>query len=267
MSGKKNLRARVKKITLTPQFIGGKQSYKGSDGLQYTVEQANSMLIQGRAVRTSWHGGKKTDSVSYEGAQYRGGRKEGRKNLVKTETGFINQHGIEFTAAERKQLENLVNRANYKRKKMIIEEGSLPRMVNGKHTGETVSVLQSMNKESDFIISRKSKSLQRFKSREDFDRYMSNLEKVLSDDYIDEKTRLYKRNHIKALENVFGDDAKDVVNKIRSMRLKDYREMIQSDEMVEVNYIYDPSELQGKLNQIRKSMGMKLKEEFIGDTE
>lgn len=208
----------------------------------------------------TWRGGKKPVHT-YEGEQYRGGRKKGSGNLKRVDGGYKNQHGLVFTEAQKKALESAVNRANYKRSKMLKEEGNLPRLVGGKDTGQKVSQLQLMGKESDFIISRKSKSLQGFKSMEQFEKYMDNLARINSPDYVDDRTRLYKRNHMKALENVFGDEAKDVIMKIRMMKPEDYRKLIQSDENLEVNYVYDPSARTGKLNQIRASLGMNLKED------
>ena len=211
-----------------------------------------------------WKGGK--SKPSFEGTQYTGGRQKGRKNLVKLDNGNVqNQHGIVFTPQQKTALESAVNRVNRKRVKMLEMEGQLPRLVAGKPTGQTVQTLQLMGKESDFIISRKSKSLQQFKSEKQYEKYMRNLERVLSDDYVLDRVKLYKRNHIAALENVFGDDAKDVMMKIRMMKPKDYMKLIQSDETLEVSYIYDPSAREGKLNQIRGSMGMKLKESFIDE--
>lgn len=208
-----------------------------------------------------WHGGKSVNKVSYEGQQYTGGRKEGRKNLKRTDRGtLLNQHGVEFTEADKKLLENEANKANRKRMRMLEAEGKLPRKSGGKDTGDTVRSLQLMGKESDFILARKSKSLQRFKSREDFENYIDQLRYVNSDTYIDDKTRLYKRNHMTALENVFGDEAKDVIMKIRMMKPEDYRALLQSDEDLEVSYIYDPSARAGKLNRIRAALGMKEKE-------
>lgn len=200
----------------------------------------------------------------FEGGQYRGGRQAGRKNLKRTDTGnLLNQYGVVFTPEEKKALESAVNTANRKRAKMLKQEATLPRRVMGVDTGDTVGSLQLMGKESDFILARKTKSLQRFKTREDYDRYMANLHRVNQKDYITERVKLYKRNHMQALDNVFGDEAKDVKMKIRMMKPKDYMKMIQSDEMLEISYIYDPSARSGKLNQIRASMGMKLKEEEI----
>ena len=68
---------------------------------------------------------------------------------------------------------------------------------------------------------------------------------------------------MKALENAFGDDAKDVIMKIRMMKPEDYMRMIEQDETLEISYIYDPTARAGKLNQIRASMGMRLKDESM----
>lgn len=218
--------------------------------------------------KSGWHGGKRVNLDSYEGTQYIGGRKGRQPNLKKFDNGSVlNQHGVIFTESERKMLESKVNSANRKRIKMLKEEATLPRMVAGRPSGQNVDSLQSMGKESDFILARKSKSLQRFKTKKDFEIYLKNLDRVNSPNYIDERTRLYKRNHMTALKNVFGDDAKDVIMKIRMMKPEDYRRALSSDEMLEVQYIYDPSAKEGKLNQIRASLGMKLKEDYIDDLD
>ena len=202
---------------------------------------------------------------TWEGQQYRGGRKQGRKNLGKLDDGYINEHGVKFTFDEKKALEQAVNTANRKRARMLKEEATLPRKIAGKETGDTVASLQLMGKESDFILQRKTKSLQRFRTKEDYNRYMKNLQRVNQRDYLTERVRLYKRNHMKAIENAYGDEAKDVIMKIRMMKPAEYMRMVQSDEMLEIGYIYDPSARSGKLNQLRASMGMKLKEDPIDD--
>lgn len=210
---------------------------------------------------------KKRNKQSYQGTQYRGGRVSGRKNLKKTDTGnLVNQYNVVFTPEEKKALEQAVNTANRKRARMLKQEATLPRKVMGIDTGETIGQgLQLMGKESDFILQPKTKSLQRFKTHTDYENYMKNLERVNSRDYITERVKLYKRNHMQAIENVFGDDAKDIVMKIRMMKPADYMKMVQSDEMLEISYIYDPSARQGKMNQIRASLGMKLKEDYIDE--
>lgn len=247
------------KVYLIPQYRGG---YIDRGGKRYTEEEGKTLLSEQKATLAQWHGSKKSpNKLSYEGTQYTGGREKGAKNLKKVDGGFVNQHGVMFTAEEKKALERAANTANRKRKRMLEQEGKLPRFSGGQPTGYTVSSLQVMGKESDFIISRKSKSLQRFKTKEEYERYLDSLRVINSRDYIKKRTELYKRNHMRAIENVFGDEANDVLEAIENMPEEEYRLLLQSDEMLEVNYVYDPSARAGKLNQIRASLGMNLKEE------
>ena len=142
------------------------EGYKDLTGNFYTKQEGLEMLQQKKATLPKWKKGKK-QKTTYEGTEYRGGRVSGRKNLIKLEGGKVqNQHGVVFTEEEKKALERQVNRANRTRMKMLEEEGNLERHVEGKPTGQKVSTLQNMGKESDFIISRKSKSLQGFKTKQ-----------------------------------------------------------------------------------------------------
>lgn len=190
------------------------------------------------------------------------GRKKGVKNLEKVDGGFINQHGVFISKQERKKLENEVRKANRTRKQMLADLEKIPRKIYGVETGDTAADLAKMGKESDFILRQKTASVQRFQSREDFERYLKNVSRVNSPSYLDDRTRLYKRNFSKALDNAFGDDAKDVKMRIRMMKPADYRRIVEGDETLEISYIYDPTERTAKLNQIRAALGMNLKEEF-----
>lgn len=196
----------------------------------------------------------KSGRVSYEGETYRGGRKPGRKNLERVAGGYKNQHGLTFTEEQKKALERAVDKSNYQRKKMLAEADELnPRN----------SQLRLMGKESDFIISRQSKSLQQFKSMEDYDKFMTKQDRIRSGEYLDDATRLYKRNYMKALDNAFGESAKDIKMKVRMMKPEEFRKMVESNELAEIGYVYDPSAQAGKLNQIRTAFGMRQKEEDL----
>ena len=196
------------------------------------------------------------------------GRQQGRKNLKTNAAGnIVNQHGVEFTAEDKRALVNAVNRANAKRRKMLKETATMPRMVRGKPSGDTVGSLQLMGKESDFIIAKKTKSLQRFTTREQYDKYMTALGKVNSPDYVNDRIRLYKRNHMTALRDAYGDDAKDIIMKIRMMKPEDYRKAVTQNEELEIGYTYTPEERSAKLNSMRAALGMKLKDDYFDDYE
>lgn len=257
MSKKKSLKQRMSKIRLTHQAKGG---FIDNQGTTYSQSEGVQLLMEGKATQSKWKGGKRSKST-YEGQQYKGGRKKRTKNLVKLDGGNVqNEHGVIFSEQEKRRFESLVNKNNRMRMKQLEEEGNLPRLNMGKETGQNRNSLQLMGSESDFILSRKSKSLHQFKSKEKFLERIKHLEYVTSKQYIEDKTELYKENHIKALENVFGDDAADVIEHIQNMDNKEYRRKIQQDEFLEVSYVYDPVGRSGRLNVIRASLGLELRE-------
>lgn len=190
---------------------------------------------------------------TWEGTQYRGGRGTGKKNLKRVDGGLQNQYGVTFTAEQKKALERAVDRSNYRRKKQLAEADKL----NPNH-----SQLRLMGKESDFIITRQSKSLQRFKSMEEYEQFMDKQARIQSGEYLEDRTRLYKSNYMKAIDNVFGDAGAGVKMKVRMMKPEKFRELVETlgDEM-EIGYIYDPQARMGKLNKIRSLLGMRELEE------
>ncbi len=190
---------------------------------------------------------------TWEGTQYRGGRGTGRKNLKRVDGGLQNQYGVTFTAEQKRALERAVDRSNYRRKKQLTEADKL----NPNH-----SQLRLMGKESDFIITRQSKSLQRFKSMEEYEQFMDKQARIQSGEYLEDRTRLYKSNYMKAIDNVFGSAGSGVKMKVRMMKPEKFRELVETlgDEM-EIGYIYDPQARMGKLNKIRSLLGMQELEE------
>lgn len=191
------------------------------------------------------------------------GRASGTKNLIKTsDGGYINVHGVKFSDADKRALESAVNSANRYRKKQISETANIERIADGKPTGQTIGELRLMGQESDFIISKRSKSLQRFTSREQFENYLDSTRKINTGEWLEDKTRLYKANMRKALGNVYGDEAKDISMKIQMMKPADFRKLIMENENLEISYQYLPSERTAKLNQLRRTLGMKEKDFF-----
>lgn len=227
-------------IKLTIWHKGG---YHDKEGRHYTEEQAQKMFSEGTAFRSQWKGGNR--AIEMPGP----GRKKKTPNLKRVEGGFQNQYGVTFTPEQKKALENSVRRSNYAREKQLNTE-----------YGDKNALQRYLSQESDFIIARQARSLQGFKSMEEYEAFMDKQARIQSGEYLKDRTELYRANHIKAIENVFGTDAQDVIDKLNSMDPAEYREMIKKDIFLEVNYIYDPSAMQGKLNQIRKSLKMQEKE-------
>ena len=191
-------------------------------------------------------GRKKKALGVYEGSQYRGGRQSGRKNLTRVDGGYRNQHGVVFSEEQKKTLDRAVNKSNYIRKKMLAEEKLNP----------NASQLRLMGKESDFIITRQSKSLQRFKTMEEFESYLDKQSRIHSGQYLEDKTRLYKQNYIKAVRDQLEDEG--IAMRIRMMKPEDFRKLVETmgDDM-EISYVYDPSTKVARRNKIRSLIGLR----------
>ena len=193
--------------------------------------------------------------------KHKKGRKKGTPNLKRTPEGFINQHGVTFTPEEKKTIENAVRRSNRKSKKMHEIFDALPYKIEGRETGASVKEMRTMGKELDFSIAPKSASLQRFKSKEEFDRYMKNVDRVNSPDYVVKRARQYKENYKKAiLQHYSYDEASDVLMKIRMMKPEDYIRNVATNEELEIGYVYGAENREAKLNAIRSALGLKHRE-------
>lgn len=198
----------------------------------------------------------------YTGQQYRGGRTKGEKNLVKVSGGVQNKHGVVFTEAERKALTNAVNTANRKRARLLKQEGDLHLFMGGQDTGQKLKdSLHLMGKESDFILAPKSKSLQRFKTKDEYDSYMRNLERVNDRGYINKRTEQYRENYKTALRNSFGNRADDIIEKIDKLSPAEYRKLVaQHDEDLEIHFVYSSDEETQKINVIRGALDLDIEE-------
>lgn len=182
-------------------------------------------------------------------------RLKGSTNLKRVDGGYINQHGVFFTEDEKRSLESAVNTAMSKRRRMLKEASQLDRMADGKPTGDKLLSLQAYGSESDFILAKKSKSLQRFKSKAEYENYLDNVRQVNDRGYIDRRTEQYRENYFTALRRAFDSDADDIIAKLESMTLKEYRQWVeQNDDVLEIGYIYLRSGRYQKLNEIRRAL-------------
>lgn len=190
-----------------------------------------------------------------------------RKNPTYTYEGPVieNREGVRITLAEREYLVALTEKANQKREEMMQKLYPLPRKIEGEEVGGTVGDLHHrMGKETDFILSEKTRTWQDFTTKEAFDRYINRLEVINDPDYIVKRIRLYKKNFMKSLLSVYGPQAMDIAMKVRMMKPEQYMELVEADESLQIGYYADSTDYQpGMLNKIRRTLGMKEKEEWV----
>lgn len=186
--------------------------------------------------------------------------------LIKTETGVMNRHDVVFTLEEKEQLRRKVDTANRKRNRMLKEYSTLLRKHAGKPVGGYALDVKTMGHEGDFIIAKRSKSLHQFENREQFERYMRNLDMVTKHNYVNMRVSLYRKNFTDSLSEVYGDEATDIIKHINKMKPKDYMKMVEADETLEISYVPSDQKVQGRLNQIRQALGIPEKDEWADET-
>ena len=187
---------------------------------------------------------------------------------------WVNKHGVEITQEERKAFTKAVNAINRKHEKMIKTTDTLPRVwaerdSNGnlvKKEGDSVAQVRGMGRPPEMIIAKRSKDLQRFKSKSEFKKYMKELDRINTDPekYVKERIRGYKRNFIKTLEDTYGDEGEDIKNKIRRMNPEKYMELVTQSDELRIEWIYPVKnqDANDKLNIMRALLGMKEKDSY-----
>ena len=194
------------------------------------------------------------------------GRKKGQKNLKRVGKRYENEHGVQFTEREKKQLESLVNSVNRKRKKIMTDKKMLdtrtalgvdPDFVFGLHSEKNL-----WGTGADTLLTKnRSKSLQRFKTKEEFKTYMKDLRRLSDEKYVEKRIKMAQKNKIKALESVFGDDAKEMVKGLRRLSPEEYQKVLANHSMPSINYMYSDEEYDNALEKV-KSMYEKIEQEY-----
>lgn len=199
------------------------------------------------------------------GKYVRGSGKTGRINMKRVDGGWMNQYGVVFTDAERRAMRKATKASNAKRAAEVAAWEAQPHNVGGTELAPNKTQLLTMGKEPEFIVAQQHGNAQKFKNKAEFEKYMRKQERIMSGEYEVEKIRLYKRNFTDALLQTYGDQAKDIAMKIRTMKPKEYMQMVANDERLEIRYAPSHEKIEGRLNEIRQALGMKLKDEWLDE--
>lgn len=200
------------------------------------------------------------------GKYVRGSGKTGRVNMKRVDGGWMNQHGVVVTDAERRAMRRATKKSNAKRAAEVAAWKSQPHKVGETELSTDKSQLLTMGKEAEFIVAHQHGDPQRFTTRAEFEKYMQRQERIASGEYERDKIRMYKRNFTTALLETYGDDAKDIAMKVRTMKPEEYMRMVANDERLEIRYVPSLEKVDGRLNELRQALGMKLKDEHIDET-
>lgn len=167
------------------------------------------------------------------------------KRLKRTKRGsVILPNGQRITPRELKALRSAVNSANRKRKRMLEK---LPSNARARY--------REFGVESDFVMRKKSTSVNKFRNKKEFNRYLRSVQKIASGEFERKRILTYKDNYIRALRNTFNSSANKAIKAVKNMELKEFRRKVESDELEEIGYVYyDPNG--EKLTRINQQLGV-----------
>jgi hypothetical protein len=168
------------------------------------------------------------------------------KTLIDENGKMVNMFGVEFSEAEKKRLESLVNSSNRGIRNKERKDAITLHKVAGVATGETVKQFKDRIKntvvprEKPFAEVTKSKSLHQFKTRESYESYIRNLERVTDRGFRTRKTNIYKDNYVESLKQAYGDNdrTQKIIKEVYKMSNKKFNSLSREDEVISINFNY-----------------------------
>lgn len=156
-----------------------------------------------------------------------------RKGAEKT---IVTKEGIKTTQYEKRELQIKVQQINKRRKQELkllnpsIEKGNL-------HTVQELNLAPQK-----FNLDRLRKA--------DWEGFKRRIDKQSRSSYYAEKYERYKENYMKGIENVFGIAGEPILELVRKMTGEQLTEAFYNDVVLEIDFIYDPIDLQAKIDAI-----------------
>lgn len=173
-------------------------------------------------------------------------RKKGSKQLINVGYGSReNKFGVRFTASELKKFRNEVQRVN-------------ARLTTYTKNMQSIRNLSESQIDSRIpvepLFQKKSASVQKFRSKEEFRSYMAKLNRQGSDAYRDYRYSIEKENFKKAIRNTFSkQDADVLIKKINKMTPRRIHNLMISKQLEHTGFVYyDPNKT--KFNILKEQL-------------
>lgn len=152
------------------------------------------------------------------------------------EKPIVTKEGIKTTQYEKRELQIKVRQINKRRKQELkllnpsIEKGNL-------HTVQELNLAPQK-----FNLDKMKKS--------DWEGFKRRIDKQSRSSYYAEKYERYKKNYMKGIENVFGPAGESILELVRQMAGEELTKAFYNDVILEIDFIYDPIDMQAKIDAI-----------------
>lgn len=152
---------------------------------------------------------------------------------------YINQYGVKIPVKDVERFRRNVSAINKRAERQLEKFSKFERMIDNQPTGQKVGDLMRMGYEPELGYSKRTANLNQFRTAEAFRSRLKASEKALKKDYISGRVADYKRNYTKALEQAYGEEAKPLINKVRSMKQADFIKMITANpDQLSIKNVY-----------------------------
>lgn len=156
------------------------------------------------------------------------------------EKPIVTKEGVKTTAYEKKEIEIKVRAINQRR------AAELKKAAPSTEKGTMGTVRNNNLKPKKYDIDKIKKS--------DWKKFVESVEKQSKDSYNVDKYERYKKNFIKGLENVFGEKGRKLIDMVEQINAETLVQMYYDDPILQIDFIYDPLEMQIKIDAIAEHL-------------
>lgn len=90
--------------------------------------------------------------------------------------------------------------------------------------------------------------------KSDWEKFIQGVEKMLKDSYSQDKYNAYKDNFLKAIDNAFGDAGSNIKELAEQIPAEMLVQMYYDDPILQIDFIYDPIEMQAKVDAMEEHL-------------
>lgn len=156
------------------------------------------------------------------------------------EKPIVTKEGIKTTTYEKKEIEIKVRAINTRR----TAERKRANVSTEKGTMGTIRENNLRPKQVDINKIKKS----------DWEKFKESVEKQARDSYFQGKYERYKENFMKGLENAFGEKGRELQEIAAQISAERLTQMYYDDPILQIDFIYDPLEMQVKIDAMKEHL-------------
>lgn len=160
------------------------------------------------------------------------------------EKPIVTKEGVKTTAYEKREIGIKVRAINARR----AAERKKANVSTEKGTMGTIRANNLLPKQVNLDKVKKS----------DWRKFVESVEKQARDSYSADKYERYKENFIKGLENAFGEKGKTLQALAQQIDPETLTQMYYDDPILQIDFIYDPIEMQTKIDAMTEHLEMYL---------